>query len=115
MKKRIVPLFIVLVMVLSISANAAIEPKANIIRPTLSFSGTTAKCTVLVTSPGKDIRVTMSLWRNTTLIDSWSGSGTTVVSVQGTASVVKGVAYTLKVTGTVNGDPISVVPLTRTC
>lgn len=29
MKKRVVPLFIALVMILSISANAAIEPRAN--------------------------------------------------------------------------------------
>ena len=58
MKKRVVPLFIALVMILSISANAAIEPRANYIRPTLTFSGTTANCSVLVTSPTKQIDVT---------------------------------------------------------
>ena len=115
MKKRVVPLFIALVMILSISANAAIGPRATIIQPVLSFSGTTANCSVLVTSPTKEIDITLSLWQGNILIDSWSGSGTTVVSVQGTASVVKGRTYTLQATGTVDGEPITVVPVTRTC
>lgn len=115
MKKRVVPLFIALVMILSISANAAIEPRATIIQPVLSFSGTTANCSVLVTSPTKQINVTLSLWQGNILIDSWSGSGTTVVSVQGTASVVKGRTYTLQATGTVDGEPINAAPVTRTC
>ena len=115
MKKRVVPLFIALVMILSISANAATVPRANNIDLALSFCGTTGNCAVLVTSPTKQIDVTLSLWQGNILIDSWSGSGTTVVSVQGTASVVKGRTYTLQATGTVDGEPITVVPVTRTC
>ena len=61
MKKRVVPLFIALVMILSISANAAIEPRANNIHLVLSFSGTTANCSVLVTSPTKQIDVTLAI------------------------------------------------------
>lgn len=115
MKKRFVPLILVFVMLLTLGANAAAESRATGATPELSFSETTANCSVTITSPTKKIEAALSLWDGNTLIDSWSGSGTTVLVITGSTAVVDGRTYTLKVSGTIGGVAFEGTPISRTC
>lgn len=105
--KRLISLTsaVVLVFVLCVSISA-VEPR--IVRPTvtLTFDGTTACCKAVVTSTGS-IDVTMTLKQGNTVLESWSKSGSTSVSLQGEHTVTKGGTYTLEVSGTANGTPFS--------
>ena len=113
MKKKLIPLILVLVMVLGISV-AAVEQRAAI-APRLSFSGTTATCTVGVSQSGAEIEVTLELWCGDDFIDSWSKSGTSMVKISETCKVSKGNTYTLIASGTINGSPFESYPVTKTC
>ena len=93
----------------------AVEPRITTVKPTLSFSGTTANCKVIISSPGDDIEATMELWNGNTLVDSWSDEGTTALTITGSCRVTKGVTYTLKVNGTVDGRTFNSSPLSGTC
>lgn len=92
------------------AATRAVVPKAN-----LEFNGTTAICSVRITEAGKTIKATMQLWQGNTLVDSWSGSGTSTLRLSETHSVTKGKTYTVRVTCTVNGSSYAVNPTTKTC
>lgn len=114
MKKRFVPLILVFVLLLSLSANAA-EPRGKQIAPDLSFDGTTANCSVAITSPGKDIEATITLWHGNRVMGSWSGSGTSTVFISGSIEVIKGEEYVLRVTGSIDDVPFDVVRISGTC
>ncbi|MDO4812839.1 MAG: hypothetical protein Q3995_04890 [Eubacteriales bacterium] len=113
MKKRLISLLFVFVMVMSLTANAAIQ--ATQVRPTLSFSGTKATCEVTVVDSGKSIDATMELWCGSTLVDSWSGSSSSLLTLTGDHDVVSGCTYTLTVSGTVNGVAFTGTPVSKTC
>lgn len=81
----------------------------------LTFSGTTANCSGSVTDPGKSIVATMTLSRGSTVVGSWSGSGTSYVVLNGSCTVTKGLSYTLVISGTVDGVSFSTTPITKTC
>ena len=81
----------------------------------LSFSGTTANCTGTISDPGKYIVATMTLTHNGSTVGSWSKSGTSVVVITGSCTVVSGQSYTLVISGTSDGVPFSTTPFTRTC
>lgn len=116
MKKKLYLLATLVLLILSMCINAsAAETRLITAKPTLTFNGTTAYCSVTITAAGKDIDATMELWRGNTLVDSWSNDGTTVVQITGNCAVTKGAAYTLTVTGTVGGETISAIPVTKTC
>lgn len=104
MKKRIFSMAAVLLLVLSISAQAA-TLRIEQISPSLSFSGTTANCTVSIrgNATSDPIKVTMALWNGSTEIASWDGSGTGNVFLSKTATAVKGRSYKLTVDVTING------------
>lgn len=114
MKKRIIPLIIIFVFLLSISANA-VEARATTIIPSLTFDGTTATCMVSVIDTGKSIKVTLELWCGNDFIDSWSESGTSRVIISEECSVIKGNTYTLKVSGTVDGKNFTGQPVSGKC
>lgn len=57
----------------------------------------------------------MQLWQGNTLVDSWSGSGTSMLRLSENHSVTKGKSYTVRVTCTVNGISYAVNPTTKTC
>lgn len=113
MKKRLISLLFVFAVVMSLMANAAIQ--ATQVRPTLTFSGTTATCGVTVMDSGKAIDATMELWYGSTLVDSWSGAATSRLTLTGTHSVVSGRTYTLTVSGTVGGIAFTGTPISKTC
>lgn len=94
--------------------HAAVTPHATP-NAGLDFNGTTATCSVRISAPGKTIKATMQLWQGNTLVDSWSGSGTSTLRLSETHSVTKGKTYTVRVTCTVNGSSYAVNPVTKTC
>lgn len=114
MKKRFVPLVLVLILILSLSANAA-EPRANLVIPELSFENTTANCSAKITAVGKEIKATMNLWYGNRLVDSWSGTATSVLYIIESTQVVKGRAYTLVVTGTIDGVAFETKSVSGVC
>jgi type 1 fimbria pilin len=110
--KRTIAILVLLVLLCSASAYAATTAVG---KPSLSFSGTTASCSITVTQSGKPIDVTLELYQGSTLVDSWSKSGTSRVKVSGSASVTSGLSYRLEAYGTINGVPFTATPVTRTC
>ena len=114
--KRAISILSVLALVFMMCVSAyAIEPRATTVSPTLSFSGTTANCKVIITSYGDDVEATMELWNGNTLVDSWSDEGTTALTITGSCRVIKGVTYTLKVSGTAGGRVFESSPISKTC
>lgn len=118
MRKKIVSFAaaVLLLTTMCLSAIAA-EPRAVGASPSLRFNGTTANCSVIINGdPGDEIDAVLSLYRGSTLIDSWPGEGTTAIYISGSVSgLTKGVTYTVRVSGTVGGDVISSTPMSVTC
>ena len=114
MKKRMISLALILAFMLCVGANAA-ESRFQGITPTLSFEGNTANCSVNIIEPGAEINATITLWNGSRVVDSWSGSGISVLYVSGSCSVTSGTNYTLKVTGMIDGVPIQGIPVSGTC
>lgn len=81
----------------------------------LTFNGTTAVCSGSVSDLNKTIVATMTLSQGGTVVASWSGNGTSYVPLNGSCNVTKGLAYTLVISGTVDGTPFSTTPITKTC
>ena len=61
------------------------------------------------------IDATMELWYGSTLVDSWSDSDSTCLTLAGTHSVVSGRTYTLTVSGTAGGIAFTGTPVSKTC
>ena len=106
MVKRMILVSLCILLLGAIPAHAA-ETRAIPVTPTLTFDGTTALCGVTVSSYGKNISVTLELWNGNTLVDAWSRSGTSVVTISERSIVTKGNTYTLKVSGTSGSDVIT--------
>ena len=102
MMKRSVMFGLVALMLLT-TAFAALY--ANSVRPSLSFSGNEAicKCTVVADDANAEISVEMTLYQGSSVVDSWSDSGTGFVRATGYATVDMGDYYTLEVEATING------------
>ena len=107
-------MLLVFVLMLSTVASAA-EARAAKAVPSLSFEGTTANCAVSITDLGGEIKATLTLWNGNRVIDSWSGEGTSILHINGSCVVVKGVSYTLRVTGTIDGVPFETSAVYGTC
>lgn len=115
--RKLLSLLLALVLVFALSgtayANLQRSPSAGM---GLSYSGTTANCWVTATEAGQDIRAVMTLWHEDgTYIDSWSDSGHSAVTVNGSTTVESGETYVLKAYVTINGTMTAVAPMTRTC
>lgn len=107
MKKRIMPLLVTLLFVISCTASTALAANGRAItgRPTLRIDGTTAYCGVTYRSGNSDtqISVTLTLKQGSTIIDSWSGSGKGMVIISETSTVELGKTYDLVLESTVDG------------
>lgn len=106
MKKILLLTSLLIFLLGSVTAYAA-EPRIATVRPSLNFDGTTALCEVSVTSYGKNIDVTLSLWQGGTLVNQWTSAGSSYVVISESCTVEKGKTYQLTVSGTVNGESIS--------
>lgn len=114
MWKRTILVALCLIMLLPIQTHA-VEQRAAVNQPTLTFSGTTALCEFRITDLGKNIQVTMELWNGSTLVDSWGKSGTHTVALSESCTVTRGQTYTLKVSGTIGGVGFNSVSITKKC
>lgn len=109
MKKRIIPLLLIVVLLLSTTV-FAVDPRTAIGTPSLSFNNEKANCTFAYTAEtlSSKIAVTMRLYRGLTLVDSWSASGYGYVSLNKNAPASKGATYQLTVNVSINdGTPTS--------
>ena len=112
-RKRVVGL---IVLCLFLGSFSTIAEAAGSITPSLSFSGSTASCSVTIKKLGKQISATMELWHGTTKVDSWSGTGISSLTINETHSgCVSGWTYTLKINGTIGGVAFSEVTVAATC
>lgn len=91
------------------------EPCSARVTPSLTFTGNTANCSVSIVYLGKSINATLELWQGNTRLASWSDSAVSRLSISEEYPVVSGRTYTLKVSGTAGGSPISAAPVTGTC
>lgn len=105
MRKRILPLVMVFLLMLSFTVPAAAAERAISGRPGLTISGTKAYCVGKYSSGNQSdkISMTLSLKLGTTTIDSWSASGTGSAVISEVCTVQTGKTYTLVLSGTVNG------------
>lgn len=110
--KKVITLTIILILLFSTMVYAATNAVGT---PVLSFSGTTATCRITVIQSGNPINVTLSLYQGSTLVDSWSKSGTGTVKIKETTTVNHGGTYRLEASGTINGVPFTASPVTGTC
>ncbi len=116
MKKRMIPMAVLFMFMLSISAQA-VQLRAIRSTPSLTFSGTTATCSVDCKSGNSTDRlsVTLTLWQESTWVDSWTSSGTGRVLISEQCIAKSGKDYKLVLSYTVNGQAQSSVSVTGTC
>lgn len=106
MRKRILPLVMAVLLMLSFTVPAAAAAERAISgRPGLTISGTTAYCVGKYSSGNQNdtISMTLTLKLGTTTIDSWSTSDTGSAVISETCTVTTGKTYTLVLAATVNG------------
>lgn len=115
MKRRFFLFAILLLFVLGLTAHAA--SMAYDANPSLSFSGTTAHCTVVCRGDKTtdSISATLTLYQGNTEIASWSNFGTFRVPVSGNCNVTSGLTYRLKLSWSVNGVSLPDVEVSNTC
>ena len=118
MKKRIAPLLMVFLVMLTIMSQTAtaVNSRAVTGRPTLKISGTKAYCVGKYSSGNRNdkISMTITLKQGATVIDSWSASGTGSVVISETCTVTAKRTYTLVLSATVNGKVMDDVTVTAT-
>ena len=116
LKKRIIPLILLLAMLLSLSAYAA-SPRVMTILPAISFDGTTANCRVSVSADRStdQISAVIQLWNGSTRIARWTDSGTGYLLFSNSATVSKGKTYELTVDVKINGVSKPQVSIEGTC
>lgn len=116
MKKRIGAILLATVILSSLIISAAAAQVRTIDSlPVLTFDGTTANCSVSITALGKPITATLELWHGSTRVAKWSDSATSRLIISGECSVSKGETYTLKVSGSVDGNAFMGTPVSKKC
>lgn len=116
MKKRMIGLTLVVVMLLSITAQAATQ--ALTVTPVLLFDGRTATCAVEVSADKATdkIEVTAALWRGSTCLETWTQTAYEYLYLEETKDVsIRGVTYTLKVDVTLNGVAKPQIEISEKC
>ena len=104
--------------ILALTAAAhAVEPMSMSPWPVVSFQGTTAFCRVecKADESSDTVKATLTLYRGSTYVDSWSGSGKGRVVISGDCAVKSGTKYTLTLTYSINGIAQPSVSTTATC
>ena len=116
MKKLALLLAVIIILAFPLTAHAA-EERMLSIYPSLSFDGTTAECSVVVTGnyATDDLDVVIKLWRGSTCIRTWYASGDGYVFWEGTATAAKGKTYTLTADVTINNVTKPRVSISGTC
>lgn len=106
---------VALVIVLLFSSSAFAMNKAPRTSYFLSFSANTANCSASIIEKGKNISATMNLYESGSLVDTWSRSGSSSVTLSGSHTAKSGKTYKLVVNYTINGGSTQTVTTTKTC
>lgn len=116
MKRRMISLALLVVLALSVSAQA-VQPRASATYPTLVFSGTTATCSVSCKGddPSDTVTATLTLYQGSNVVESWSASGRYRANISDSCAVQSGKTYTLTVEYTVNGEEMPSLSTTKRC
>ena len=116
MKKRVISIVAVIVALAAVFTFVAAARAASA-RPTLTFTGTTANCSVTCTGNDSSdtIKVSMTLRENGTPVAGWNGSGTDYVTLAKTYAAKSGATYTLVVNYSINGVAQAATSTTKTC
>ncbi len=116
MKKIAMLLAIILSVATPLTVQAA-TPRTQPVYPNLSFTGTTANCsvTVLAASMTDEIELSVTLWLGNSWVKSWDVTGTGILSWHDTATVVSGNTYVLTVDVTVDGEDLDQVYISKKC
>ena len=107
MIKRILAFSFVVILSLSISANAA-SLRGGIFTPSLEFEGTSAICSIFVSgdSTSDDVSVVLKLWTGGRCVKTWVESGDGYVYLDESAKVVSGQYYTLTADVAINDSTL---------
>ena len=116
MKKIALLLAIVLLVAMPLTAQAA-TPRTITVSPALSYTGTTANCSVLVVAENMshEIEVTIKLWHGTTCLETWYTSGNGYLSWRDTATVTLNNTYELTIDAVINGNAKDRITVSRKC
>jgi len=121
MKKMALLLAFLLVVSFPVSAQAAtpeeVSPLALKVYPSISFDGTTAKCsvTVIADNMSDSISVTLKLWKGSSCVASWKSSGEGYVNFSVKEIVTLGLEYKLTADVIINGVPKPTVSVSGIC
>lgn len=115
MKKVVFAALLLFLIAIPVSAQATQRSTASI--PNITFSGTTATCTVSVNgdSANDSISLTAKLYCGSDCIATWTDSGTGRLSIVKTKSVQSGKNYKLTADVTINGTALATASTTGTC
>jgi len=116
MKKIALLLAILLLVATPIKAQAA-TPREAIIMPSLTFTGTTANCSVRIVGDASNdyIEATIKLRSVSSVIQTWYIMGTGFIDWEDTAQVTAGRYYMLTVDVIINDIPIGQVFADGSC
>lgn len=107
MRRRIMPLLMIVLLVMAITAPVASAVSSRMIsgNPTLRISGDTAYCEAIFRSGNRDnnITVTLTLKNGAKTVDSWSASGKGSVTISKSKTGLSRGTYKLILQATVNG------------
>lgn len=115
MKKTVFTLALVFVILLMNVVPVYAESPRSSFTPNLTFSGTTANCSVKIKQTGKTISATLDLWYGSICVASWHDTDISQLVISETIGVGHGKTYTLTVYGTIDGVPFSGGSVTKTC
>lgn len=118
LKKRIISIFFVFLVVLSSAATAyAASPYVAQVVPSISFQGTTAKCSVFIVADksSDSIDATIKLWQGNRCVKTWNDSSTGDLDFSGKIKVTKGKNYELTVDATISGKKLQRFSIEGTC
>lgn len=107
---------IIMVLLLATSTYAALA-RAPTIAPTLTFTNTTANCSVTIYGGSDKAKITaeISLKDGNNCIKSWEESAVGYFYFSDTVSVTRGKSYTLSVDATIDGKTYPTASTSNTC
>ncbi len=115
MKKKYIPMSLVVLMVISISVSAAVM-RSTVIMPDLSFSNGNANCVLSVVAANNDDLITaeIRLYRGIFRVKKWEAEAVGILAFNETTSAATGATYTMEVDVTVGGVEYSTRSVTNT-
>ena len=117
MRRAILVLLVVAMMtgIFAVPAMAA-EPRITTAAASLNITGTTATCTLSASADTTQdsLKAVIRLYRGSTCIAAWSGSGSGYLNMSKTKTVTKGYTYKMTVDLTVNGVDHPVADIYKT-